>query len=95
MFNLKSLGAILTTLSLLLHLLHYIFLCPTIRSAGPIPRINLTLSISACPLLVVLSVLTLIEVKASATAILLTTVGVLVSIQGVFYSTPREQKQVL
>jgi hypothetical protein len=37
----------------------------------------------------------LMEVKASATAILLATVGVLVSIQGVFYSAPREQKQVL
>jgi hypothetical protein len=41
------------------------------------------------------SIFILIEVKAFATAILLATVGVLVSIQGVLYSPPRERKQVL
>lgn len=82
-------------LSLLLHLLHCIFLCLAARSANLVPRINHALSISACPLLAAQSIFILMEVKAFATAILLATVGVLVSIQGVLYSPPRERKQVL
>ncbi len=92
MFNLKSLGAILTILSLLLHLPRCIFLCLTVHSAGLIPRLSLSLSILACPLLATQSILALMEVKASTTAILLATVSVLVSIQGVLYSPPQEQK---
>ncbi|KAE8397151.1 hypothetical protein BDV37DRAFT_266417 [Aspergillus pseudonomiae] len=52
------------------------------QQAGLIPRLSLSLSISACPLLTTHSIPILIVVKSPTTGILLATVGILVSIQG-------------
>lgn len=82
MVILKPLGVIWTILSFLLHLLHCIFLCPTVNSPNLIPRLSFSLSISACALLAIQSALILIEVNTPAIAILLATVGVVVSIPG-------------
>jgi hypothetical protein len=64
---------------------------PTVNSVNLIPRLSFSLSISACALLATQSALILIEVNTPAIAILLATVGVVVSIPGVWCSSPKDQ----